>query len=281
MIDLLGLKLEHPVIVSAGPMGESKDSIQLMFQHGAAAVVTKTIAGIESKHNNIYSDGDMLFNKDGYSRKSTEEWYAYLKQNKESNVIPNIYGDTGERIIDIGTNVVSAGGKLLEICLSCGTRDQQPICFQVDYLQELCKKVRKAIDIPIVIKLMISNSSELNISMVKAIYESGIDGVSLSDSLPGIVLDKNSKKMFGGSGGVSGKFMKPLVLKALYDIRNIPITKIAYGGVYGGKDIDDYINYGATAVGVCSAILQNGNSKLTQIRDSYLEIQRGRNNVKI
>lgn len=273
-IDLLGLELQHPVLVSSGPMGDTPNSINMMLEHGAAAVVTKTIAGVKSLSKKIVYTNNMVFNKDGYSRKNLEEWYKNLETLRGKNIIANIFADNPENLSEIGKNVSDHGAKVIELCLSCPTRDCEPICFNLELLKAFCKKVRHEVDIPIIVKLMLSTSGDFNRKMVETVNDLGIDGISVSDSLPAIFIDNNANAMSHSSGGLSGEFMKPLVLKFLYDIKDIRITKIAIGGVNTGKDIYDYLNYGAAAVGLCSTILLHGSSQIKKIRDEYSKLRR-------
>lgn len=271
-IELLGMKLKHPIIVSSGPMGDNANSIKRLLEVGAAAVCTKTIAGIEQDNKKIFCYDNMIFNKDGYSSKSLEKWYQEIKYLSDANVIPNIFSDTPEQLSKIAKYVVKNGAKVIELCLSCPTTGKEPLCYNIHKLKEMCRKVRSEVDAPIIVKLLLSTSSEFNQKMVRAVYNIGIDGIAVSDSIPAMLFDKKSKYMFDGVGGLSGNFMKPLVLKFLYDVEKINIIKIAIGGVNTGQDVLDYINGGAKAVGVCSAILHNGNSVVKKIEEEYINL---------
>lgn len=149
------------------------------------------------------------------------------------------------------------GAQVIELCLSCPTFGKDPICFDIKKMKEICIEVKKNIYIPVYVKLLTTPSIQFNRRMVQCIIDCGIDGITISDTIPALLLDKNKKYMFDGAGGISGLFLKPMVLKFLDDIKDLDINIIATGGVENMNDVIEYLSMGVDYVGICSTLLKN------------------------
>jgi dihydroorotate dehydrogenase (fumarate)/dihydroorotate dehydrogenase (NAD+) catalytic subunit len=272
---LFDWELEHPIIIASGPFSNDLNSINAMFSYGAAAVVTKTITMHPGGNNGCLKYRDSVFNRDGYSSNNLEQWNLYLENLRGKKVISNIFSETPEGLAQLARLVVSHGIEVIELGLSCPTFGSDPICFYPERLKEYCMAVRKSVNIPILVKVLLSTSRNKNRDMVDCIKNCGVNGVSISDSLPAIILNENDGNLkLGGTGGLSGPVIKPLVLKSLYDISDIGLTTIGIGGVETTQDIIDYIRMGAVAVQICSCIIKNRVSSIGTLRNDligYLE----------
>lgn len=268
---LFDWKLKNPIIVASGPFSNNTKSIEKAFSYGAGAVVTKTIARDSGKSYGVTKYKNQVFNRDGYSLNTLEQWEEYLEELRGKKVIANIFSNTPEGLRDLANFSVSHGIEVLELGLSCPTFGNDPICFQKEQLKAFCNTVRKSINVPIIVKLLISTSREQNRRMIKDVKECGIDAVSLSDSLPALVFSECGKTLkLGGAGGISGPILKPLVMKTLCDIQDIGIKTIGVGGVETAQDVIDYLSMGVEAVQVCSLMVKN---KMESIRDLNEELK--------
>ncbi len=90
-----------------------------------------------------------------------------------------------------------------------------------------------------------------------AVGEAGADAVTLTNTLLGLVLDPDTGKpvLGGGGGGVSGPAMRPVALRAVFDVSaahpELPI--IGVGGIANATDAVQYLRAGASAVQVGTA----------------------------
>lgn len=271
---LFDWKLDNPIIISSGPFSKDANSILQLFEFGAGAVVTKTISNIKCKNKGIVRYKDHIFNRDGYSTKSIDDWDTYFEKLRNKHVIASICADSPQETAKLAQFAVSRGVEVIELGISCPTFNGEPICFNASLAEEYCREVRKAVSVPILVKLLISTSKEFNIKLVSELKEIGIDGVSVSDSIPGLLIDSlNNEAILGGAGGISGPILKPLVLKTIYDIRDIGLPVIGIGGVESSDDILDYIRVGSTAVQICSILFKKKISYIGELNkslDNYL-----------
>jgi dihydroorotate dehydrogenase len=270
MTNLFHWQLPHPVIASSSPLTAHLRAIHHLFAIGAAAVVTKTISmQPDMRTGGCIRYGELLFNRDGYSRRTLSEWEADLETLRGQKVIANIAADTPEDVANLARRVVSKGAEIVELGLSCPSVEGGPICISPDKLGPFCRAARKAVDVPLIVKLILQTSTAGNRAMISCLKNEGINGVSISDTLPGLLLDVHGNMMLGGSGGISGSPLKPLVLKSIYDIADMNVVILGMGGISSGQDVVDYLRVGASVVQVCSFLMRNGVQAMENLVQEY------------
>ena len=83
-----------------------------------------------------------------------------------------------------------------------------------------------------------------------AVEQAGADGLSLVNTMRGIVLDDELLPRLGTvTGGLSGPALKPVALAAVYLARratDLPI--VGMGGIQTGRDALEFLAVGATSV---------------------------------
>ena len=83
-----------------------------------------------------------------------------------------------------------------------------------------------------------------------AAEEAGADAVTVMNTIPALVVDAARRRVFL-RGGLSGPAIKPVALRAVYDVsRAVDIPVIGCGGVTSGTDVAEFMLAGATAVQV-------------------------------
>ena len=97
-----------------------------------------------------------------------------------------------------------------------------------------------------------------------AVHAAGADAVTLTNTLLGLVLDPQTGRPVhgGGGGGVSGPAMRPVALRAVFDVAaahpELPI--IGVGGIADPEHVVQYLRAGASAVQVGTATFANPRS---------------------
>jgi dihydroorotate dehydrogenase (NAD+) catalytic subunit len=118
----------------------------------------------------------------------------------------------------------------------------------------LVKSVRKATKLTLITKLT-PNVTDIT-EIAKAAEAAGSDAVSLVNTYMGMAVDIDTKRPRLGNvtGGLSGPAIKPLALKAVWDVYNsVDIPIIGMGGIAGVCDIIEFILCGAAAVSLGTA----------------------------
>lgn len=144
----------------------------------------------------------------------------------------------------------------LEINVSCPNVNQGGMSFGVhpDVVEELTKKIKSVVKIPIYVKLT-PNVTDIT-QIAKAAENGGADGLSLINTLLGMEINVETRKPVLGHniGGLSGEAVKPIAIRTVYQVRqstNLPI--IGMGGISSAKDVIEFMLAGANAVAVGTA----------------------------
>jgi len=128
-------------------------------------------------------------------------------------------------------------------------------------LSEVVSAVRKATDLPLIVKLAPNVPSIA--PYVKVCEDSGANVIALINTIPAMVIDIERRRPVLGNttGGLSGRCIHPAAVKVVYDAHkatSLPI--LAMGGVYEAKDAIEFFLAGATAVAVGTALFTDPES---------------------
>ena len=90
----------------------------------------------------------------------------------------------------------------------------------------------------------------------RAAEAAGADALAAVNTYKGLIIDRATLKPYLGNltGGLSGPAIKPLALRAVYDLfESVEVPIIGMGGVATAQDVLEFISCGAQAVAVGSA----------------------------
>ena len=253
-------RLDNPIIISSGPLGADGKKIARLLDLGAAAVVTKTITPYEDKTSGGWMEcSNAFFNREGYSKHSLSRWERDLTALRGRKVMANIFARTPDELAALARRVVSWGVEAIELGLSCPNEEMDPITSRPERLREFCMAARRAVDVPISMKVLIHTATWLNRQLLDVARDTGMNAISLSDTLPAVMLNlREGQIMLGGIGGLSGPAIKPLVQKSLIDMRDDRVALMGIGGISSGLDVLEYVGLGASAVQVCTHLISKG-----------------------
>ena len=145
-------------------------------------------------------------------------------------------------------------------CQHCGNRGQVFAC-NSETARDAIAAVRRNIggELPIIAKL---SPDVTDISAIaESVVDAGADGLALINTLLGMVIDTNtmSPKLSQRTGGLSGPAIRPIAVRAIYQVRSalpsIPI--VGMGGVANGRDAFELVLAGANAISVGTATFGN------------------------
>jgi dihydroorotate dehydrogenase (NAD+) catalytic subunit len=249
--------LANPVLIGSGPLTSCSRTMRKMLRAGAGGLVTKSIVPrADTRHCRCSRYGDVLFNRDGYSQRDIEAWEEDLGQHRGEPIIANIVADSPDELAALAVRVTRAGAEVIELGLSCPTLEEDPACCDPEKLRAFCSRVRSAVDVPLIVKLLLSTSASANREMARVARSTGMDALTIADTVPALLLDQHTAApLLGGAGGASGAFLKPLVLKAISDIRQMGLEIIGCGGILNATDALDYLHLGCSAVQVCTFVM--------------------------
>lgn len=278
-VDFCGVKFRNPLVLASGVLGVTGASLKHVVASGAGGVTTKSIwrEGHQGHPNPVIIANDhFMLNAVGLPDAGIEKAHIeigeYLKD-KPAPLIANIVEGRIDDFAEVAEKVTALKPDILEVNISCPNVEDEfgkPFACSTHDAAAVTRAVRKKTRLPIVIKL---SPNVLNIAEIaKSVVDAGADGICAINTVgPGLLIDLETREpiLANKVGGVSGPAIKPLSLKAVYDIHKalpkVPI--IGTGGITSGEDALEMIMVGATLVGVGTAVYYRGIECFSKIAD--------------
>jgi dihydroorotate oxidase B, catalytic subunit (EC 1.3.3.1) len=263
MINITGIELKNPTILAAGIMGTTGASLVRVAKEGAGAVVTKSI-GPEPKegHKNpsMIDLGYGFLNAMGLPNPSYPDFkneLAIAKRETDTPVIASIFGGTEEEFVNVAQGLIDSKPDAFELNVSCphALGYGASVGSNPDAVESITKAVCDAVDVPVWVKLT-PNVTDI-VTIGEAAQRGGADAVVAINTVKGMAIDINSGYPVLGNrfGGLSGRAVKPVALKCVYDLYTaLDIPIIGVGGIYTWEDAIEMMMAGASAVQIGSAV---------------------------
>ena len=264
--EIAGVRLRNPTMLASGFLDETGGSLLRVYNAGAGAVVTKSI-GPEPREGypnpTIVELDAGLLNAVGLPNPGMVEFGREVRQaiKGKALVIGSVYGKDAEEYAKVAAKMAETGVAAIEMNLSCphtkglGTEIAQ----SEEAVREFTREVKDAVDIPVFPKLS-PNVSDIA-SFAAAAEKGGADGVVAINTVKAMAIAPELKMpiLANRYGGLSGPAIRPIGVRAVYDIyEKVDIPVIGVGGVGSGRDALEYIMAGAKAVQVGTALVGQG-----------------------
>lgn len=262
-VDLAGLYLRNPVMPASGCFGFGKEYSEYYPLNQLGAVVVKATTLSPRLGNPTPRVAEVtagMLNAIGLANpgldKVLEEELPWLSQ-QDVPVFVNVAGDTVDEYCEVVQRVSDSNlAQAIELNVSCPNVKLGGLAFGVDatVLRGLVEAVRKHCTLPLIVKLSPNVTRIQDLALAAA--EGGADGLSLINTLIGMQIDLSARKplLGNGTGGLSGRAIKPVALRMVYDVaKAVKLPIIGIGGIYSGRDAAEFIMAGAWAVQVGTA----------------------------
>ena len=278
-----------PLFTASGCASSGKELAQFFPLKDIGAVVTKSVM-TKPRHGRptprMAETPSGMLNSIGLQGPGIDTFLAndvpwLLAQG--SRVIVSIAGETADEYAVLARKVRATSGiSALEVNISCPNVENRGLVFATDrdVASRVIESVRKVIggEIPILAKLTpdVTNIADV----AKGVVDAGADGLALINTVLGMVINLDTMKphLGGKTGGLSGPAIRPVAVRAIYQVREalpqIPI--LGMGGVASGRDALELILAGASGVSVGTASFGNPTAIISiqnELRD--LLAQRG------
>lgn len=261
------LKLEAPGMVASGIMDETGPSMVRMLENGAGAVVTKSI-GLEPKAghaNPCFTEVKSGFvNAMGLPNPGIELFGEEMKIAVAAGpIVGSVYGANANEFCKLAGKMEDYGACAVELNLSCPHAKGygMELGTDVNIVKDIVSSVKSTVDIPVWAKLTPNTHAIAEIGL--AVQEAGGDAVVAINTLKAIVIspELRSPVLSNKFGGLSGPAVRPVGVRAVYDLYSVlDIPIIGVGGISDAHDALQYIMAGASAFQIGSAIAKNGPS---------------------
>ena len=283
-ITLGSITLSNPTILASGVLGVAAGGLIRAWQDGAAAVVSKT-TGLISRMGHpgprvVGLYGDNLMNAMGIPNPGITDYLPEVQTTHEHGapVIGSALGNTPEEFAEVAEHFVKAGAVAVELNVSCPhvgslyLLGMDPIS-----VSDVVKAVRKRTKqkTPVWVKLPGSTDYPRLVEVARAAETAGADALVIMNTLPALAIDPVAQRplLGAGIGGLSGPAIKPIALRAVWEIHRagISIPVIGVGGIFSGSDVIEFVLAGASAVEIGTGVLIHGTTIFRQICDEILE----------
>lgn len=265
-LDLFGARFRNPVLLAAGTCGFGEEVAEVVALERLGGLVTKSVT-LEPRLGNaaprVSEFGAGMINSVGLAnpgaRAVRERKLPWVRDHLAG--LPVFVSVAGHRIDEYFevVEILDSGPGFLgyELNLSCpndARRGGLPFALDPDALFEAVRGVRERTERPILAKLA-PNTPDLT-PVVRAAEEAGANGLTLVNTLPGMVLDPRSGRatLGAGEGGVSGPALRALGVRAVWlTSRLTDLPLLGVGGIGRAEDAVQYLRAGATLVQVGTA----------------------------
>jgi len=263
-IELNGIKFKNPLLLASGILDESGDTMARIANSGAGGIVTKSI-GIEPRkgYDNpvVYELPYGLLNAMGLPNPGIENYGDEMRKAKTSGVpvIGSIFGKDVDEFRYLAKKMEEYGADAVELNLSCPHAKGYGMEIGVDaeLVEEIVDGVKREVNIPVWAKLTPNTDSIMKIAKAAE----GADALVLINTVKAMAIDVDAKMpvLSNVFGGLSGPAIKPIGVRAVYEIyREVDKPIIGVGGISNGRDVLEYIMAGAKAVEIGTAIYYRG-----------------------
>lgn len=262
-VKLPGLDLKNPVMPASGTFGFGDVPAANKFDlNDLGAMVIKTTTPHATTGNPqpqiaVLQDG--VLNSVGLTNPGVDAVISdkLTKLRAKYPALPimaSVGGDSEDDYVEVAKKL--SDSKLvnaLEINVSCPNVARGGMSFGVhpDVVEELTRKIKAVINIPIYVKLT-PNVTDIT-AIAKAAEKGGADGISMINTVLGMEIDVKTRKPILGHnmGGLSGEAIKPIALRMIYQVRQVTdLPIIGMGGILSAQDVIEFMLAGANAVAI-------------------------------
>ena len=283
-IDFCGIRCENPFFLASSAVCTNYEMVARAFECGWAGVFYKTICKEEirevSPRFDAVKSGAASFsgfrNMEQLSENPYKVDFDILRRLKENYptkiVVASIMGKYEEEWIELAKMAEDAGCDAVELNFSCPQMRLTGMGSDVGQNPELVmfytSFVKHHVKIPVIPK-MTPNIKNIN-SPAQAAYFAGADAISAINTIKSVTMSPSA--CVNGKltvSGYSGKAVKPIALRYIYEMTSNPVMKnVQYsgiGGIESWRDALEFMQLGCRNVQVCTAIMQYGYSLIDDL----------------
>jgi len=264
-VEVFGTTFQNPVLLAAGTCGFGQELADVVELEALGGFVTKSVT-LEPRAGNpaprVTEFGGGMMNSIGLANPGLEGTrrgkLPWIRDHvRRARVFVSVAGHSQDEFLTLVEELDAEEGFLgFELNLSCpndARRDAPPFALDPGAVEAVVSGARARTARPLLVKLAPHDPDPAGTARVAE--GAGADGLTLSNTLPGLLLDAAGEPELGaGAGGVSGPALLPVGLRIVREVRAVTaLPLVGLGGVSGVLDAVAYGRAGASLVGVGTA----------------------------
>ncbi len=282
--DFLGIRLENPFILAAGPSTDNLEMLRRALSMGWAGAIWKTtsvestrvdlaypmIAGYTHEEKKLFGMGNIdLISK--HHVDVVEQGIRTLKKEFPAKMVAaSIMAGRKEDWQSLVERLEKAGADLIECSFSCpqGNIGEDPgkMLAQSAHATEVTARWVKEATRRVPVSMKITPHVTDIVDIACAVQRAGADALTASNSIQALMgVDIRTfipfPQLDGKStySGLTGPAIKPITLRTIAEIaRNVPIPILGTGGASTWRDAVEFMAVGAACVQFCSVVMHYG-----------------------
>ena len=282
-INFCDIVCENPFFLASSAICTNYEMVARALEAGWGGVFYKTISKqdireVSPRFDAVSKEGTPFVgfrNMEQLSENVYTEDFEILRRLKENYpnkiIIASIMGQTEEEWIELAKMAQDAGCDAVELNFSCPQMKLTGLGSDIGQNKELIlfytSFVKDAVSIPVIPK-MTPNITNMAMPALASFY-GGASGISAINTIKSITMSREAEVSEKKTvSGYSGKAVKPIALRMIYEITGNPILYKAgiekhidvsgIGGIETWRDALEFIQLGCRNVQVCTAVMQYG-----------------------
>lgn len=264
--NLAGARFPTPIFTASGCASSGKELSQFFDLRQVGAIVTKSVMN-KPRHGRptprMAETPSGMLNSIGLQGPGIDFFLANdvpWLLDKGARVIVSIAGETIDEYAVLARKVRAVSGiSALEVNISCPNVENRGMVFacEPDTAARAIDGVRKIIggEMPIIAKLT-PDVTDIT-AIARSVVDAGADALALINTVLGMVINLDTMRphLGGKTGGLSGPAIRPVAVRAIYQVHNampdVPI--LGMGGVSSGRDALELVLAGASGISIGTA----------------------------
>jgi dihydroorotate dehydrogenase (NAD+) catalytic subunit len=266
-MEVTGITFQNPILLAAGTAGYGRELSGVIALDALGGLVTKAVSpaprdGAPSPRVAEF-DGGMI-NAVGLANPGVDEvrdeHLPWLGDNlRRARTIVNVVGSAEDDFPAVIERLGDAPYDAIELNVSCPNVRAGGLEFGADprSLAAVVSRSRAVTRRPLFAKLS-PTLTDIG-AAARVAVDSGADGITVINTIPGLVIDVERRRpaLGFGSGGVSGPGILPVGVLATWRVHQaVRAPIVGVGGVSRATDVVQYLLAGASLVAVGTAALR-------------------------
>ena len=267
----------NPVMTASGTVGYGAELAAYCDLAELGAVVVKSLSAEPWPGNpapRVHGTSSGMINSVGLQNSGIDSW---IKEDlpsllsHDARVVVSIWGRTVDEYSEVASRLTGLDGiTAVEVNVRCPNLESRGDMFAHDP-----NNCGAAVSASLVSGLPTWAKLSPNVTNIvpiaKAALEAGAEALTLTNTLLGMVIDPETLRpvLGNGGGGLSGPSIRPVAVRAVYDVYDAlgPVSIIGVGGITKAEHVVEFLAAGASAVQVGSAHFADPKASQRILRD--------------